>query len=121
MSSIIPFNSQERLLIQAKKYIADPELIIAERDRAIPLLLKALKYCELKIRREIILLLGSFAKDEVYWPLYEIMCDPDEPDELRDQAALHLSVIGPFLDDPHALIKKWIISNFVERNKGKML
>lgn len=109
MSSIIPFDSQERLLIQARKYISDPELIIVEKDRAIPLLLQALKCGELKIRREIILLLGSFAKDDVYWPLYEIMCDPEEPDELRDQAALHLSVIGPFLDDPHALIKKLIV------------
>ena len=108
MSCIVPFNSRERLLIQAKKYISDPGLIIAEKDRAIPLLLRTLKLGELKLRREIILLLGSFAKEDVYWPLYEIMCDPGEPDELRDQAALHLSVIGPFLDDPHALIKKLI-------------
>jgi len=108
MSSIVPFDSRERLLTQAKKYISDPGLIIAEKDRAIPLLLRALKLGELKLRREIILLLGSFAKEDVYWPLYEIMCDPEEPDELRDQAALHLSVIGPFLDDPHALIRKLI-------------
>jgi len=108
MSSIVPFDAQERLLTQAKKYISDPGLIIAEKDRAIPLLLRALKLGKLKLRRKIILLLGSFAKEDVYWPLYEIMCDPEEPDELRDQAALHLSVIGPFLDDPHALIKKLI-------------
>jgi len=108
MSSVIPFDSRERLLTQAKKYISDPGLIIAEKDRAIPLLLQALKLGELKLRREIILLLGSFAKEDVCWPLYEIMCDPEEPDELRDQAALHLSVIGPFLDDPHALIRKLI-------------
>jgi HEAT repeat protein len=108
MSSIVPFDSRERLLTQAKKYISDPGLIIAEKDRAIPLLLRALKIGELKLRREIILLLGSFAKEDVFWPLYEIMCDPEEPDELRDQAALHLSVIGPFLDDPHALIRKLI-------------
>ncbi len=108
MSSIVPFDSRERLLTQAKKYISDPGLIIAEKDRAIPLLLRALKLGELKLRREIILLLGSFAKEDVYWPLHEIMCDTEEPDELRDQAALHLSVIGPFLDDPHALIRKLI-------------
>jgi len=108
MSSIVPFDSRKCLLTQAKKYISDPGLIIAEKDRAIPLLLRALKLGELKLRREIILLLGSFAKEDVYWPLYEIMCDPEEPDELRDQAALHLSVIGPFLDDPHSLIKKLI-------------
>ena len=108
MSSIVPFDSRERLLTQAKEYISNPGLIIAEKDRAIPLLLRVLKLGELKLRRKIILLLGSFAKEDVYWPLYEIMCDPEEPDELRDQAALHLSVIGPFLDDPHALIKKLI-------------
>ena len=108
MSSIVPFDSRERLLTQAKKYISDPGLIITEKNRAIPLLLRVLKLGELKLRRKIILLLGSFAKEDVYWPLYEIMCDPEEPDELRDQAALHLSVIGPFLDDPHALIKKLI-------------
>jgi HEAT repeat protein len=108
MSSIVPFDSGERLLTQAKKYISDPGLIIAEKDRAIPLLLRTLKLGELKLRQEIILLLGSFAKEDVYWPLHEIMCDPEEPDELRDQAALYLSVIGPFLDDPHALIRKLI-------------
>jgi HEAT repeat protein len=108
MSSIVPFDARERLLTQAKRYISDPGLVIAEKDRAIPLLLRALKLGELKLRREIVLLLGSFAKEDVYWPLYEIMCDPEEPDELKDQAALHLSVIGPFLDDPQALIRKLI-------------
>jgi HEAT repeat protein len=108
MSSIVPFDVRERLLNQAKRYISDPGLVIAEKDQAIPLLLRALKLGELKLRREIVLLLGSFAKEDVYWPLYEIMCDPEEPDELRDQAALHLSVIGPFLDDPQAIIRKLI-------------
>ena len=108
MSSIVPFDAQKRLLTQAKKYISDPGLVIAEKDRAVPLLLRALKFGELKLRREIVLLLGSFAKEDVYWPLYEIMRDPEEPDELRDQAALHLSVIGPFLNDPQTLIRKLI-------------
>lgn len=108
MSSIITFNARERVLNQARTYISDPGLMLAEKDRAIPVLLRALKIGELDLRQEIVLLLGSFAKEEVYWPLYEIMCDQKEPDELRDQAAIHLSVIGPFLDNPQALIRKLI-------------
>ena len=105
-STIVPFNAKERLLSQARAYIADPGLVLTEKDRAVPLLLRALKLGEPKLRREIILLLGSFAKEDIYWPLYEIMCDMKEPDELRDQAAIYLSVIGPFLDNPQALAKK---------------
>lgn len=107
-STIVPFNAKERLLSQARAYITDPGLVLTEKDRAVPLLLRALKLGEPRLRQEIILLLGSFAKEDIYWPLYEIMCDPEESDELRDQAAIYLSVIGPFLDEPHALAKKLI-------------
>jgi HEAT repeat protein len=109
MTSIVSFDSQKCLIAQAKKYISNPELVINEKDRAVPLLLRALKLKELKLRREIMLLLGTFAKEDIYWPLYKIMQDPEEPDELRDQAALHLSAIGPFLNDPQALIRKLIM------------
>lgn len=108
MPSIIPFNAKNRLLSHAKKYLSDPALLFDERDRAIQILLKAIKYADVDLRREILLLLGSFAKEEVYWTLYEIMTDQEEPDELRDQAAIHLSVIGPFLDDPQRLVRRLI-------------
>ncbi len=107
-SRVVPFNARERILSQARTYISDPALVLSERERAVPLLLRALKIGDPKLRQEIILLLGSFAKEDIYWPLYGIMRDPEEPDELRDQAAIYLSVIGPFLDDPQALTKKLI-------------
>jgi HEAT repeat protein len=95
--------------MQAKACLATPARVIAEKERSIPLLLKALRLSrDIDLRRDILLLLGGFAKDELYWPLYEIMSDPGEPDEFRDQAAIHLGVIGAFLDDPQLLVRKLV-------------
>lgn len=106
MSSIIPFDSRQRLLEQARNYVDDPGRMLAERERAVPVLLRALKAADLEFRRKIILLLGSFAKEQACQPLYDIMKDPSEPDELRDQAAIHLCVLAPFLEDSQALVLK---------------
>ena len=104
---IVPFDANDRILAQAKAYIASPGLIITEKERSIPLLLKALKISgDIDLRRQIFFIIGSFAKEKLYWPLYEIMSDSDEPDEFRDQAAIYLSVIGTFLDDPQALVRR---------------
>jgi len=105
---VIPFDFTQRVISQAKEYIQNPGLILKERHKAIPLLLKALRAGDIDLRKQIILLLGSVAKEDIYWPLYEIMKDENEPDELRDQAAIHIAVIGPFLDDPQALVRKLI-------------
>jgi HEAT repeat protein len=106
MSSIIPFDSRQRLLEQARGYVDDPGRMLAERERAVPVLLRALKAADLEFRRKIILLLGSFAKEQACQPLYDIMKDPSEPDELRDQAAIHLCVLAPFLEDSQGLVLK---------------
>ncbi len=105
---VIPFDFAQRVIDQARCYIENPGLILKERHKAIPLLLKALKAGDIDLRKQIILLLGSVAKEDIYWPLYEIMKDEREPDELRDQAAIHIAVIGPFLDDPQTLIRKLV-------------
>ena len=104
MSSIIPFDSRQRFLEQARFYVEDPGKMLAERDKAVPILLRALKAADLEFRRKIILLLGSFAKEHACQPLYDIMKDASEPDELRDQAAIHLCVLAPFLEDSQALV-----------------
>ena len=117
MSPIIPFDAKERLLSQARRYLADPGLILEDRERTIPILLKALRSGDHRLRREIVFLLGSFAKEDVYWTLYEIMGDKNEPEDLRDQAAIHLSVIGPFLNEPQALMRK-LISDLAGSDHG---
>ena len=123
MKSIIPFDHTKRLLDQARFYIENPGRILRERDRAVPLLLKALKAGDMKFRKDILLLLGCIAKEEIHWLLYEIMKDESEPDELRDQAAIHLAVIGPFLDDPQSLVRKLVtdISEGDQELKGRAI
>jgi HEAT repeat protein len=100
---VIKFDSKERILKKARSYLESVENFIDESDQAIPLLLKAMKLADRDLKREIMLLLGSFAKEAVVWPLFGLMTDGSESEEIRHDAAIQLSVIGPFLKNPQAL------------------
>jgi len=101
---IIDFESREHLFKKVESYIESIELFLEEQDKAIPLLLKALKYADQELKHEIILLLGSWAKQEVAWPLYEILTDTKENKDIRNSASIELSVIFPFLKEPQPLL-----------------
>jgi HEAT repeat protein len=103
---VIEFEPKERILEKARKYIDSVEDFLEERNQAIPLLLKAMKLADRDFKYEIMLVLGSFAKQEAVWPLYDMMTDPSETEEVRQDAAIHLSVVGPFIKDPQPLIDK---------------
>ncbi len=103
MNRVIEFEPRERVLAKAKKYIESVELFFEERDQAFPVLLRALKHADRDLKWEIMCVLGTLAKEEVAWPLYQMMVDPSENDEVRHDAAIQLSVIGPFLKDPKPL------------------
>jgi HEAT repeat protein len=103
MNRVIQFEPRERVLEKAKKYIKSVELFVEERDQAFPVLLRALKHADRDLKWEIMCVLGTLAKEEVAWPLYQMMVDPSEKDEVRHDAAIQLSVIGPFLKDPKSL------------------
>jgi HEAT repeat protein len=103
---VIEFEPRERILQKAKNYIESVELFLDESEQAIPLLLKALKYADRNLKREIMLFLGSFAKEESVWPLYDLMTDPSEDEEVRRDASIQLSVIGPLLKDPQPLLDR---------------
>lgn len=105
-SNVIDFEPKERLFEKAGSYIESIELFLEERDEAVPLLLKALKHADHELKHEIIFLLGSFAKQEVAWPLYQMVTDPDEHEEIRHFASIQLSVISPFLKEPQPLIDR---------------
>ena len=79
------------------------ELFFEERDQAFPVLLRALKHADRDLKWEIMCVLGTLAKEEFAWPLYRMMVDPSEKDEVRHDAAIQLSVIGPLLKDPKPL------------------
>jgi HEAT repeat protein len=103
---VIDFESRERLFKKVESYIESIELFLEERDKAVPLLLKALKYADQELKHEIILLLGSWAKQEIGWPLYEILVDTKENKDIRNSASIELSVIFPFLKDPQPLLDR---------------
>ncbi len=108
MDNIIKFDPREKILEKAKRYVDDEEAFLEEREQAVPLLLKALEFGDETLKSEIIFLLGSFAKEEVAWPLYRILADPSQEEELRRDASIQLSVIGPFLKDPQPLVDRLI-------------
>jgi hypothetical protein len=96
-NQIVELEPKERILAKARKYVESIESFLEESDQAIAVLLKALRYADRDLKREITLVLGSFAKEQIVWPLYDIMTDPSEGEEVRQDAAIQLSVIAPFL------------------------
>jgi hypothetical protein len=54
---VIKFDSKERILQRARSYVESVETFFDESDRAIPLLLKAMKLADRDLKREIMLLL----------------------------------------------------------------
>jgi hypothetical protein len=96
-NQIVQLEPKERILAKARKYVESIESFLEESDQAIAVLLKALRYADRDLKREITLFLGSFAKEQIVWPLYDIMTDPSEGEEIRQDAAIQLSVIAPFL------------------------
>lgn len=103
---VIEFDPRERMLEKAKKYVSSIEMFFEERAQAVPLLLRAMKYANRNLKSEIMCVLGSFAREEVLWPLYDMMVDPFENEEIRHDAAIQLSVIGPFLKEPQPLMDR---------------
>ncbi len=106
MNRVIDFEPRERVLEKAKRYVESVELFSEEREQAFPVLLRALKHADRDLKWEIMCVLGTFAKDEVAWPLYGMMVDTTEKSEVRHDAAIQLSVIGPFLKDPQPLANR---------------
>lgn len=103
---VIEFQPKERILEKARHYVESVESFFEESDQAITLLLKALKYADRDLKQEIMFVLGSFAKEETVWPLYDIMTDPLQDEEVRHDAAIQLSVIAPFLKDRQTLFDR---------------
>jgi len=103
---VIDFESREHLFKKVESYIESIELFLEERDKAVPLLLKALKYADQELKHEIILLLGSWAKQEIAWPLYEILVDTKENKDIRNSASIELSVVFPFLKNPQPILDR---------------
>jgi HEAT repeat protein len=103
---VIELEPKARILEKARKYIESVESFFDDGDQAVSLLLRAMKHADRDLKREIMLVLGSFAKEKVLWPLYDVMIDPTENEEVRHDAAIQLSVIGPLIKNPQPLVDR---------------
>ena len=103
---VIELEPKAHIIEKARKYIESVESFLDDGDEAVSLLLRAMKYADGDLKREIMLVLGFFAKEAAVWPLYDMMTDPAESEDVRHDAAIQLSVIGPFLKDPQLLVDR---------------
>ena len=109
-AKVISFQSRARIQKKAQVYLEDPQRFLEEREQAVPLLLKALKHVDPNFKSRIILLLGGLAGKDIVWPLYNLLIDPGEDEEVRHDAAIQLSVTGSFLKNPQALVDRLVIA-----------
>jgi len=109
-NNVILFQSQARIQKKAQVYLEDPQRFLEERKQAVPLLLKALKHVDPNFKSRIILLLGGLAGEDIVWPLYKLLTDQGEDEEVRHEAAIQLSVTGSFLREPQALVDQLVIA-----------
>ena len=109
-AKVILFQSRARIQKKSQVYLEDPQRFLEEREQAVPLLLKALKHVDPNFKSRIILLLGGLAGKDIVWPLYNLLIDPGEDEEVRHDAAIQLSVTGSFLKNPQALVDRLVIA-----------
>ena len=101
--NIIRFDPERWNLKKAKAFVYDIEKFFENKEKAISVLLGALKNADDLLKRDIILLLGGVARKQIAQPLYEIMTDAAESEEIRKTAAVQLSVTVPLLKNPQPI------------------
>jgi len=113
-NQIIEFEPRERILEKARKYVDSLELFSQGSDRAIPLLLKAIKYADKDLKSKIIIFLRAFAKDEaprIRKPALKRL------DEEAGSCLLELKEeIETLINDPNMEVKKGALE-ILKKNK----
>src|SRR5947207_14770362 len=102
-SHVIKLEHKARILERAKKYVESVESCLDDGDQGVALLLRAMKHADTALKRESMFVLGTFAKEEVAWPLYDLMTDPLALPDVAADAASQVSVISPSLIKPQPL------------------
>jgi HEAT repeat protein len=104
-NNIIEFQPRQLLLDKAEEYIERLETFLSDPECATKVLFKALPLAETDLKQRIMLLLGSFAREKAAEPFFHIMLRLEETDEIRRFAAIQLSVLCGYLDDPDAIME----------------
>jgi len=117
MATILKFRDGRRLKSKVARYLEDPSLIADEGDHAITVLARAFKWASMEDRKRMFLVLSTLAQDELCWILVRLLEDNEADEELKDQVAIYLSVIGAFVSNPQLLNKK--LNNIIENTDDK--
>jgi HEAT repeat protein len=97
--TVIPFNTNGRLLAKARAYMSALDELIEDNCQAIDTLIKAYAVADPDLKLKIVLMLGTVGDSQVIWPLYRIMTDAAETETLRHAAAVQLSLVAGMVPD----------------------
>lgn len=101
---IIRFDADQRLLSKVRAYLCALDELVSGGNEAVDLLLKAFWVADEDLKVKIVIMLGTVARPQVAWSLRDIMRDPDQSENVRQAAAIQISVMAGGLKDRHALV-----------------
>ena len=101
---VIPINYKQRLVDKAIQYLDDYEITSNCPEQAISILIKALNLVDRQIKHRIISVFGSHNIPELVWPLYQLMRNEQESEDIRHHASVQLNLLAAGLEDPSELI-----------------
>jgi HEAT repeat protein len=107
-AKIYRFENKAERLKRAQALATDVELLLDEGERAVPYLLTGLRDGDPDLQQACVMALTSWHKETALEPFYELMADPVQDTDLRDQMAISLSVIGGIRGFPEWLMERLI-------------
>jgi HEAT repeat protein len=101
---IIRFDGQERLLAKVRAYLSALDELISDGEQGIELLLNAFAIADEQLKVKIVIMLGTIARPRVVWYLLDIMRDTAQRENVRQAAAIQISVMGAALQEKTDLV-----------------
>ena len=100
---LIPFNRSQRLLDKVRDYLADVNIFFADIDNGVAIFLEILPHVDNSMLARMLPLLGYTGKEEVLWPLYDLMVNESTNEQIRTTAAIQLGLAASQSKDPSAI------------------
>jgi len=107
-AKIYRFESKAERLKRAQALATDVELLLTEGERAVPYLLTGLRDGDPDLQMACVIALTLLHKEAALEPFYQLMADPAQDADLRDQLAISLAVIGRSRGFPEWLMERLI-------------
>lgn len=92
------------LLKKATSLVSNTDLFFSDPQNGVTALLEALPHCRPPLVLKLLPLLGYAGKDRVLWPLYQLIIQPDQDEQVRISAAIQLGTAASLSRDPSTTI-----------------